>query len=166
MVLAVPFALSLQASSGLLQICLSLLRITNYYSLVDFFKYMKQKMTLFNLTRIIEVMSIYFAISHLNACLFIRVGLQGSLEESWLSRVPSPQEGARTEPLGTEMVYIHGLYWSIITVSHIGTGDITPVSLEERVFVCVSFLLNCFVYAILFGNITSLVCAFACRLHS
>lgn len=53
-----------------------------------------------------------------------------------------------------------------MTLSHVGNGDITAISIPEKVYICVAFLVGIFVYAILFGNIISLVTALASRLQS
>jgi hypothetical protein len=55
------------------------------------------------------------------------------------------------------MLYIHGIYWSIVTVSHIGVGDITAITVPERALNCFVILVGTFSYAILFGDIAALV---------
>lgn len=53
-----------------------------------------------------------------------------------------------------------------MTVSHIGVGDITSNTTSERAFNCFTILIGTFSYAILFGNMTSIVLDFASRLKS
>ena len=55
------------------------------------------------------------------------------------------------------MLYLHAFYWSIVTISHIGVGDITAITVSERAFNCFVVLTGTFAYAILFGNIAALV---------
>jgi hypothetical protein len=64
------------------------------------------------------------------------------------------------------VIYIHAIYYSIVTVSHIGVGDITAITVPERLINCVIVLIGTFSYAILFGNIASLVSDFASDVRS
>ena len=59
--------------------------------------------------------------------------------------------------MNNDTIYIHAIYWSIVTVSHIGVGDITAITVNERLLNCLVILVGTFSYAVLFGNIASLV---------
>jgi hypothetical protein len=59
--------------------------------------------------------------------------------------------------LSQDTIYIHAIYWSVVTFSHIGLGDITAITVPERAFNCFVILIYTFAYAILFGNMASLV---------
>ena len=101
-------------------------------------------------------------IAHLVACMWIEVTkIEGDDQKSWLRRAPVPQPtGTRTDDsidLSDETIYIHAIYWSIVTISHIGVGDITAITVPERAFNCFVVLIGTFTYAILFGNMASLV---------
>lgn len=52
-------------------------------------------------------------------------------------------------------VYIHAIYFSSNTISHVAVGDLTSVSTSERALN--SFIVWCltFFYALLFANISS-----------
>jgi hypothetical protein len=82
-------------------------------------------------------------------------------EESWLRRIPVPQSNGTRDSssitLSNETIYVHAIYWSIVTFSHIGIGDVTAITVNERLFNCGVTLLYTFAYAILFGNIASMV---------
>ena len=58
-------------------------------------------------------------------------------------------------------IYNHALYWAVNTVSHVAIGDVTPVTVTERVFTAFAILCGTFIYAFLFGNIASIVTDFA-----
>jgi hypothetical protein len=81
--------------------------------------------------------------------------------ESWLRRIPVPQptgtRDANSLELSNETIYVHAIYWSIVTFSHIGIGDVTAITVPERLFNCLVTLIYTFAYAILFGNIASMV---------
>ena len=83
--------------------------------------------------------------------------------KNWLRRIPSPQGyigyGVRTEEIdiSDEDMYIHAIYWALVTISTIGIGDITPITPTERAFCCFVFIVGTFSYAVLFGDIAALV---------
>lgn len=59
--------------------------------------------------------------------------------------------------MSPQSVYIHALYFTVNTVSHVAIGDITMVTTDERLFNAILVLLGTFIYAFLFGNIASIV---------
>jgi hypothetical protein len=100
--------------------------------------------------------------------------IEGDQTKSWLRRVPVPRNTGTRQPgdisLSEATIYKHAIYWSIVTVSHIGVGDITAITVSERAFNCFVVLMGTFTYAILFGNMASLVSdltsALKTKLHS
>ena len=54
-------------------------------------------------------------------------------------------------------IYNHALYWGVNTVSHVAIGDVTAVSVKERIFVGFAIFAGTFIYAFIFGNVVSLV---------
>ena len=168
----IPFSLILWASGSskprMVIVVLSLLRVSNFYMGFEFWSYLKQYMRWFNVVRILEVVFLYLMTCHISACLWVEIAKVEAPPNSWLARIPSPRIGGlnQGEELSESTVFVHAFYWAVVTVSHIGTGDITAISLEEKIFTCLVFLNSCFIYAILFGNITSLVTAFASQLRS
>ena len=81
--------------------------------------------------------------------------------KSWIRRAPVPRSsGTRSDDsihFSDQSLYIHSIYWSIVTFSHIGVGDITAITVPERAFNCFVILIYTFAYAVLFGNMASLV---------
>lgn len=61
---------------------------------------------------------------------------------------------------------MHAIYWSIVSFSHIGIGDITAISVPERAFNCFAVLVFTFAYSVLFGNMASLVNDMVTQLNS
>ena len=64
--------------------------------------------------------------------------LEDDREKSWIRRIPVPRPaGTRTadsEDISDDSLYVHALYWAIVTFSHIGVGDITAITVSERAF--------------------------------
>lgn len=87
------------------------------------------------------------------------------IRKTWLNRVPVPlPEGVRKENnldgVSDLSLYIHALYLTTNTISHVAIGDLTTISTDERLFN--AFLVWCFTffYALLFANIASIVSEF------
>jgi hypothetical protein len=53
--------------------------------------------------------------------------------------------------------YVTSLYWSIVTLSSVGYGDLHPVSTDEMVFCIFYMMFNFGLSAYLIGNMTNLV---------
>lgn len=58
-------------------------------------------------------------------------------------------------------VYVHGLYFVVNTISHVAIGDITSVTINERLLNSFIVLCGTFIYSFLFGNITAIVSSLA-----
>ena len=54
-------------------------------------------------------------------------------------------------------LYIHAVYWSIVTFSSVGVGDVGVVSIGEKTFTILALCIGFFSFAIIFGNIASMV---------
>uniref|UniRef100_A0A7S1KDZ0 Cyclic nucleotide-binding domain-containing protein n=2 Tax=Vitrella brassicaformis TaxID=1169539 RepID=A0A7S1KDZ0_9ALVE len=129
-----------------------------------------------SLFRIVEILFFYLSTLHVFACLFIRLAEDRNDElASWYIRLPviakpaspSPDDPCcygigrpgfpSPPPLSERSIYVHAIYWSFNTGSHIGTGDVTPVTTQEKVFTVIMIAIMTFLYAAFFGNIVSLV---------
>jgi hypothetical protein len=141
---------------------LCLIRLTELRPLVYIFAHAtNRKLPYVHLIRIVKTVLYYLLLSHFIACMWIEMAkVEDNSHNSWLRKVPVPQSPARDDTsitLSQDTVYIHAIYWSIVTFSHIGIGDITAVTPDERIFNCFVILVYTFAYAILFGNMASLV---------
>ena len=104
--------------------------------------------------------------SHWMACAW---GLVADLEDephNWLKYTSFNQyteEGLLKEgqdPRGVVKpleIYIAALYWSSMTMSTIGYGDIVPSTLVERVFVSFAMLVGAFVYGYIIGAVSNVI---------
>jgi len=103
----------------------------------------------------------YLLINHLTSCILILLGLNGDVSRNWMSRIPAPffnWPNIKPTILPREWeIYVSASYWSYVTTSHLGVGDITAVTPEEKVYATIVICLGAFIYAFLFGNLASLV---------
>jgi hypothetical protein len=154
-------------------VVLSLIRIINPRPFLIIFRRMVKKYLNFqNWLRIFEVVFLYLILAHFIACMWIEVAKinDHSDHESWMRRTPVPQpHGTRTDEsidLSYSTIYVHAIYWSIVTFSHIGIGDVTAITVSERLYNCLVTLIYTFAYAVLFGNIASMVNDIATQVKS
>ena len=116
-----------------------------------------------SLIRLFEVVITYYLVAHIVAGVMLNVGLtQEDIRLTWLNRVPVPlAEGVRKENnldgVDSHTLYIHAIYFVTNTISHVAIGDLTTVSLDERLLN--TFIIWCFTffYAFSFANISSIV---------
>jgi hypothetical protein len=145
----------------------SLIRISDLMPIQELYMYITKKYTnKVNVIRILHVLNIYLVLAHFIACMWIEVAkIEDDDERSWIRRAPVPRPSGTREDSAMEIskqsLYIHAIYWSIVTFSHIGVGDITAITVPERAFNCAAILIYTFAYAILFGNMASLVSGLA-----
>ncbi|MDX1439420.1 MAG: cyclic nucleotide-binding domain-containing protein [Rubricoccaceae bacterium] len=53
--------------------------------------------------------------------------------------------------------YVEALYWSVVTITTVGYGDIVPVTLGQKIYATFVMMMGVGVYAYLIGNIASLI---------
>lgn len=91
--------------------------------------------------------------AHWMACICVMFGMQAdNSEDSWLTHaVPAagdmPQTGI--------VIYITSLYWSSMTVTSVGYGDVLPVTLNERIACTCLMFASSLLYAWALGEILS-----------
>lgn len=56
-----------------------------------------------------------------------------------------------------DVTYVNALYWAITTLTTVGYGDITPLTLSQKVYTMVVMFLGVGMYGFLIGNISTLL---------
>lgn len=88
--------------------------------------------------------------SHWFACMWYITYYIEEAEENWIT-------SGGFEQYSTFDSYIASLYFSVMTMSTIGYGDISPVTSAERIVACIMMLVGAGIYAYVVGSITSTV---------
>lgn len=84
-------------------------------------------------------------------------------EKTWLYKMPAPhtewnQPGfTPSNNLSGGSIYLSATYWSYMTTTHIGVGDISAINLLEKLYTIILAFTSTFIFAFLFGNLVSLV---------
>ncbi|CAD8086164.1 unnamed protein product [Paramecium primaurelia] len=99
---------------------------------------------------LVKLVYTILAAAHFSACVWFLVGSTGNPNEiSWIKAQNIENEYWFNQ-------YLHSFYWSIITMTTIGYGDITPQNLRERVFAVGMALSAVGVFGYSIGNINSI----------
>ena len=144
---------------------LKCLRLLKLRPVIRLFNALKQRAL--NFARILEMLFLYYVACHIIACSFICIAYkQPDIRDTWLRRLPVPQPtGMRPnndfDGLSDSTIYIHALFFTVNTVSHLAVGQITAVTVEERIYNAFIILCGTFIYAFLFGNVASIMADFA-----
>ena len=149
-----------------------LLRLTRLPRLLRLFKFVRVTSYLNfnpNLFRLVRLIGSLFIIVHLVACGLHLVHLLQQIvaipsEEAPLEVDPEALETWVTHAIATGQLrdalgdrYVMALYWSIMTMSTVGYGDVQVQTTPERLFACVAMLLGAVSFAYMLGNVQYLM---------
>ena len=109
---------------------------------------------LFTLSFLIGVM---LATAHMAGCYWALAGHKGFSDSDppvgWMSNLYDTDEPAPS----LEVTYTDAIYFSIVTVSSVGYGDILATTTEEKSMVVSIIILGAFLYAFVIGNFCAMV---------
>lgn len=71
--------------------------------------------------------------------------------------VIGPEPDNPRDIVGSFRLYLAALYWSTMTISTIGYGDIVPVTTGERVYVIIAMLVGAFEYGYIVGAVSNII---------
>lgn len=96
--------------------------------------------------------------AHLMACAFrLVVGIEDNLESNWILNYFGDESYAKYDDPPWATLYMTAYYWSIMTMTTIGYGDVLPVTIPEMVCTTICMMIGTSIYAYIFGNICSIL---------
>jgi CRP-like cAMP-binding protein len=153
------FALNSRATIGWLQLprLLRLFRIFKVMRTLRAFRF-KQHVTRlevrlrlkYGYIRLAWLIVVICLIAHWGGCLFYLVGvLSGPVESSWIG-----QEGVPADKAGR---YLYSVYYTTVTITTVGYGDVTPQNALERVYSIVLMLVGALTLAYIISQVGEIV---------
>lgn len=128
---------------------LRLLRIVRLF--VIFSRWMRQSSTNTGLLRIARLAAVIVLFIHWISCAWFLVPfMQQFPADSWVA-----VQALEDAPAATQ--YIRSLYWTVVTMTTVGYGDITPARDVEYVIAILVMLAGASLYAYIIANIASLL---------
>ena len=106
-----------------------------------------------NIFVFIRLLSMVFYVAHLTACFWYYIGNQDASAGhpiTWISN-------ADVQDSSNYVKYITSLYWAFTTIATVGYGDITPITVHEKLFAMLTMIMSSGVFAYTVGSIGSLI---------
>ncbi len=120
---------------------LSIYKIGN---LIDYLVYIRYEMEEIgeHVKRIVmtKVIIAFFIVLHILTCLWIYIGKTQGNNDNWLYTYHFVDDNDLT-------VYFASYYFNLVTILSVGYGDITPRTLNERIYVCVLMFFATLIYS-------------------
>ena len=159
----IPFSMIFQKQTSVLFVInfLKVLRLIKLLPIYRVLQYLKKFSP--NFIRLIEIIIAYYLVTHICAGVMLSIGLSRGpdISNTWLNKVPVPLPKGMTKQNSTanlsgQTLYIHAIYFTANTISHVAIGDLTSVTIEERMLNAFMIWVFTFFYALLFANISSM----------
>ena len=101
--------------------------------------------------RLTRLLVVVFLLIHWVACGWFAIAVtEGLSADSWVAR-------AGLADLGVGQQYLRSVYWSFVTTTTVGYGDIVPIGTLETAFAIVVMVVGASMYALIIGSVASVV---------
>ncbi|KAI8536534.1 hypothetical protein RHMOL_Rhmol10G0264700 [Rhododendron molle] len=138
------------------------IRLSRVLKVTDYFHKMEKDIRInYQFTRIIKLMIVELYCTHTAACIFYYLATTLPVEQEGYTWIGSLKMGDysfssfREIDLWTR--YTLSLYFSVVTMTTVGYGDIHAVNLREMIFVMIYISFDMVIGAYLIGNMTALI---------
>ena len=105
--------------------------------------------------RVLKVVAMIIAVSHVFACVWHLIGVSGAPGNNWIDNYNGGSETWHDSTM--ESNYLVALYFSFVTVTTVGYGDILPVTDGEIGFVIFTAFVGTAVFAFILGEMQMMV---------
>ena len=106
-----------------------------------------------NMFVFIRLLSMVFFVAHWTACFWYYIGNQDSGAGHPVTWITS----ADVQDSSNFVKYVTALYWAFTTIATVGYGDITPITVHEKLFAMLTMIMSSGVFAYTVGSIGSLI---------
>ncbi|KAJ3330919.1 Kinesin-like protein kif27 [Blyttiomyces sp. JEL0837] len=124
-----------------------------------YFRRMERKLHASFLLQIIKFMSYLITMTHNVACIWFAIGCPTGLAPQCAGATWVDQAGLinddRTQLNSTVALYVNSIYWTVMTMTTTGYGDVRPQNDGERVFALFAMTAGTFFFGYVSGTIAS-----------
>ena len=133
------------------------IKLFKVYRLLEFYNITENRTHFPNACRVVFLFHNILLIIHWNACIYYSISKKiGFGTDQWVYPITNATTTSNDYPIGAAHSYIHCFYWSTLTLTTIG-GHPEPVTVVERMFMTVDYLVGILMFATLVGNIGGII---------
>ncbi|KER30768.1 hypothetical protein T265_13120, partial [Opisthorchis viverrini] len=111
------------------------------------------------------LMCMFFLIAHWFACGWYWIGRleqesSTHREHSWLMELSKRMHMASmnvSDPQAQQAFYVSSLYFTTTSLTSVGFGNVSPNTVNEKIFSIITMLIGALMHAAVFGNVTTLI---------
>eukprot|EP00929_Paragymnodinium_shiwhaense_P007395 TRINITY_DN111296_c0_g1_i1.p1 TRINITY_DN111296_c0_g1~~TRINITY_DN111296_c0_g1_i1.p1 ORF type:complete len:947 (-),score=98.98 TRINITY_DN111296_c0_g1_i1:133-2973(-) len=133
--------------------CARILHLTRVLSLSNRVQFFVESHAVKQFLHILVLAFVGVALVHWLACIWVFLGRNST--SGWMDTISGINEDLRTDDISVQ--YVVSLYYVLTTMTTVGYGDISPVTIPEMLFGVFLLLISCLVFAWLTGSIFEVI---------
>ena len=103
--------------------------------------------------KVFKMVTALVFLMHILGCFWFYIAVNGDYETNWLAEYDDGS-GLDKPP---SIQYLYSVYWSLMTLTTVGYGDITPTNDLERLYALASLLIGALVFGYMVSSVGSLI---------